>query len=154
MVIANGERMGPFEKVWPPYFAGEMRGFTYYSDGMAYVRLKDRILGPYERVAYGSPFFSGDGKRWAVAYAESGRWYVSVNGEAFGPYEDAWPVSFSPDGRHWWMKYPYEGRWYLVLDGERFGPFREYYHISGPSFEDGPVFYAYGDGKVVRISAV
>ncbi len=151
MVVKNGERMGPFERVDPPYFAGNMWGFTYYCEGKAYVRLRDRTLGPYDEVAYGSPFFSEDGRRWAVAYAESGQWYVLVDGEIFGPYENAWTVAFSPDGEHWWSRYPYEGRWYLTLNGKKFGPFREYYHVSGPFFENGPVFYAYRDGKVIRI---
>ena len=50
--------------------------------------------------------------------------------KVWGPYENAWGLSFSSDGSKWGFRYKEGGRWYVVINGEEWGPYEDTRELS------------------------
>ena len=102
------------------------------SDKKEYVRINNKTFGPYKRVLFLGPVFSGDGLRHAFTYSDrDDKTYVNFDNKIYGPFNKYWEIKHFTfeKGHNFIMKYRKGKRKYLQVNHTVYGPCEQYRYI-------------------------
>lgn len=111
---------GPYCYVWD-YITTEGFAYSVWNEKKeleSYVRFKDSVYGPYEKVI--GLTFNGD--KYSFRYLENGKEYINESGKIYGPHENTWSDYFKNGG--WQVKGYRDGfEDFIIFNDKHYGPF-------------------------------
>ena len=130
-VYVDGKLQYSFEKCGYEgfYFAPDEKTFcsSYIKKtpfgSLAFARIGDCEYGSFESVSDYSPFFSPDGKRFAIVVFNKGKWFSIEENATNGGYEQLDPPQWSADSSRRAYRYRTGGKDYVCIDKTVYGPF-------------------------------
>jgi hypothetical protein len=134
-LAADDLRSREYDAVGPPQFdqAGARMGYVAVDQQGARV-VVDGVEGPvYDRIGDHGLTFAPDDERIAYAAVRDRKWFVVIDGNEHGPYDEVFYISFHPKNKQVSFGAAVSGRHSVVVPGSasREGPACIFYSPSG-----------------------
>jgi len=139
-----------------------------------YIQINNQTYGPYDYDDYvGNPQFSNDSSKygWTFGkdctdrkgykeeYKECNKYYIQINNQTYGPYDDVYNLKFSNDSsKYGWTfgkdctdrkGYKECNKYYIQINNQTYGPYKKAYFDFTFS-EDNKVYIIYiKDNKMI-----
>ena len=141
-VVLDGEEGPIFDHIFDLIFSYDSQHFAYVGVNEAkkqFVLLYDKKeIAVHDQIGF--PVISMDGKRFAYAFSENKKWYISIDGQQTSAYDSLGVFSFSYDSKHYAYSARKGNQWFYVIDGNN-DP--EYKNVSEFQFTIDSKHYAY-----------
>ncbi|OQB09517.1 MAG: hypothetical protein BWY21_00756 [Parcubacteria group bacterium ADurb.Bin216] len=89
-----------------------LKAHNYYKKDSEYFVNAGTNKGPYKKTT----LVAKNGESYAFGYQlEDGKWYVSINGNGVGPYQDILPTILMNSKNDYGFAFLHEGKWYVQI---------------------------------------
>ncbi|MCP4133760.1 MAG: hypothetical protein GY754_22520 [bacterium] len=126
--------------------------FAYGEKGKKYLRVNNKLHGPYERLGY-KKLYNLSAKSIFYTFEEKGKHFIFSNNRVYGPYEDYYRLKTSREGSAFIFQYDEGDKKWVATNTGKFGPFDKV--ASTEIHKDGSAFlisYDIGKNSYIRLN--
>ena len=81
-----------------------------------------------DSIEYLSLYLSGDGKYGSIVFQniKDKKYYIQINNQTYGPYDDVGDLKFSNDGPKYGWSFKKDNKYYIQINNQTYGPYDKF----------------------------